>query len=403
MIRVYFDWNVFSNLKRTDHPEVDYQEIKNFIEEHKNYLQFPYTPAHFSDLMKSYKPDNDFFEQDLKTIEYISENHFICFENNNTQYYFGPPCEYFKYIKNKKSITKIDDLLFEADKFSKEFGISKLGSFVKDIFKTAPNNIVFQDETKNLMDRVCPDLKLDSNNLWEVIENFSSFGEKITYDKDYYKDYRNKLLEIGYKLESNSGNWEYFNVIDNINNFLKGLNIKMTFFELAEASTIPINGNKRYIDSYIAAYTLLDILGYKSDKLRKSTDNFLNISVDAEHSFYGAHCDFLVADDRNLRIKSKVLYNEFGIKTKIIEPKEFIYELTKVIDKPNGQIDILNDVVKFCKINNYIGVLPSDEVENSESYFFKLTKYHFNFFNIIRYWHNDNGIFGVTFEKTFNN
>ena len=69
MIRIYFrDWNVVSSLKRKE-----FKDIKEFIDKHKKYLLFPYSPAHFNDLMKSYFPDNALLETDLETLQYLSE------------------------------------------------------------------------------------------------------------------------------------------------------------------------------------------------------------------------------------------------------------------------------------------------------------------------------------------
>src|SRR5690625_5799281 len=83
---------------------------------------------------------------------------------------------------------------------------------------------------------------------------------------------------------------------------------------------------------YTIAYLMLDMIGYKVDKLPKPMDNMQNIQADSEHSFYGAYCDYFVAMDKKLRIKSKVLYNEFNIPTIIIETKELISELSKEIN-----------------------------------------------------------------------
>jgi len=53
MIRVYFDWNVFSTLKKTE-----YFKFKQKINDLNYVLLFPYSPAHFHDLMKSYNKNN---------------------------------------------------------------------------------------------------------------------------------------------------------------------------------------------------------------------------------------------------------------------------------------------------------------------------------------------------------
>jgi hypothetical protein len=108
-----------------------------------------------------------------------------------------------------------------------------------------------------------------------------------------------------------------------------------------------------------------------------------NIQADGEHSFYGAHCDYLVAVDKNLRIKSKVLYNEFNISTKIIEPKELISETKKVLDPINNKVNFLETVFSFCKKENLIESFPASEENKIEAYAFKLPIYYFNYFNYL--------------------
>lgn len=61
MIRIYLDWTVISGLKTEK-----YATLLEFIKMHKDRLLFVYTPAYFSALMKSYSPDNIYFNQDLE-------------------------------------------------------------------------------------------------------------------------------------------------------------------------------------------------------------------------------------------------------------------------------------------------------------------------------------------------
>ncbi len=99
MIRIYLDWNVVTNLKWPK-----YEKLKNFIDIHKSYLQFPYSPAHFNDFMKSYSSENEYFQNDLETLEYLSEEHLIRWENDRTVPLFGTPKEYFEGIKNQEDV-----------------------------------------------------------------------------------------------------------------------------------------------------------------------------------------------------------------------------------------------------------------------------------------------------------
>ena len=72
MIRIYFDWNIITNLKTQE-----YKNILDFISSHKNTILAPYSQAHFTDLMKSYHPKNKYFEQDLKMLDLICDKYLL--------------------------------------------------------------------------------------------------------------------------------------------------------------------------------------------------------------------------------------------------------------------------------------------------------------------------------------
>lgn len=399
MIRIYLDWNIISNLKR---PE--FKDIKNFIDEHKNYLQFPYTPAHFSDLMKSYKPGNEYFEKDLETLEYLTENHFIRWEKDDTKFYFFEPKKYFDFIKNQESIPDIlnfDKLLNQIDSLGNEIGMGKFGSLIKKSLKAQSIQNKIPKENIELMKEKIPDIKLNSTNMWDFIKDITPFVENLILDRDYFKNFQGKMTGEDFKLDSNAGNWSYNEVISNIDTFLQNSKIEMTFLECVKSSFQHIDKPVSYFAFYKSAYFLLDFIGYKRDKLPKRTDNFLNIDTDTEHSFYGGHCEYFVADDKNLRIKSKVLYKEFSISTKIIKSAELISELTKVIDKSKDEYTFIEDLNAFCNQENFIksysysynGVMNKRNV-------FRLPKFYFNFFNYVSYGSiPESNLLLVTFEK----
>lgn len=105
MIRIYFDWSVVSNFKKEE-----FAEIREFIAEHKDYLQFPYSPAHFKDLMKSYSLENEHFNQDLQNLEYLSEKHLLRWGKDGIEVLFGTPKEYFQGEKDSEDIFSMMDM-----------------------------------------------------------------------------------------------------------------------------------------------------------------------------------------------------------------------------------------------------------------------------------------------------
>ena len=401
MIRIYFDWNVISNLKK---PE--YQDIRNFIDSNKKHLLFPYSPAHFTDIMKSYKPGNTYFQEDIETLEYLSEKHLIRWGEDRIEPLFATPKEYFEtQISQQDHLESlnIERILETFDSSSDDqLGLNKISSLIKAVFKLQPSNIEVTDENKKMLNKMFPNLKSDST-MWDLMKDFGPFSEKLLLDGDYYKDFRKTISEHGFKLESNSGNWSYNKVIENIDDFLLNLGTKMTYREYIETN---FKHKKEPIDSFeyfLTAYLMLDMIGYKTDKLPKPTDNMQNITADGEHSFYAAFCDFFVASDKKLMTKSKVLYNEFNVDTKIIEPREFITEVEKIMDATNKDSNCFENAFSFCKKEYLVRSFPAIKDNRAGTLVFTLPRLYFNCFNYIIYSHYpDKGLFILTFKKVFN-
>lgn len=400
MIRIYLDWNVISSLKR---PE--FQELKVFIDKHKKYLQFLYSPAHFNDLLKSYEPDNKYFKEDLETLEYLTDNHLIQWGKNGIEPKFVSPKEYFENEKNRDDIFEqmnVEKLFNELDTSLSEFGLGDSAKSIKSLLHLLPIGIEITKENDKMLHKMFPNIKPDSS-MWDLMKDIVPFTKKLLTDRDYYKDFRKSLSDSGFKLDPNSGNWDYKEVIGNIDYFLKTFGTNLTFIEYVETIFKYKNEPYNYHDFFTTAYLLLDMIGYKTDKLPKPTDNMQNIQADGEHSFYGAHCDYFVAIDKKLRIKSKVLYSEFHIPTIVLNPSELISELEKVIDTSKKD-DIIEEVISFCTSENLIESYPLTEENDIETYVYKLPKFYFNYFNYLIFSiKEEQNIVAYTFRKVFKN
>src|SRR5690625_7065420 len=104
--------------------------------------------------------------------------------------------------------------------------------------------------------------------------------------------------------------------------------------------------------------------------------------------------------DKKLRIKSKVLYNEFNIPTRIIEPKELISELSEVLDDIENKENFLDEAIGFCKEGSLVESYPPQDEASLESYAFKLPKFYFNIYSNVFYPNfTNNMILILTFEK----
>ncbi len=405
MIRIYFDWNVISNLKR---PE--YENLKKIITENENCFQFLYSPAHFKDLMKSYNSENEYFFQDLETLNNLTKTHLIRWEDNQIKPKSATPKEYFESIKNKKtenisSLMDIEKIYAELDEFSEEDGIPKFGNLMKSIFKNQPTGIQINEENKELLKLMFPDIQNNST-MWDIMKGVGQFTENILQNKEYYRNFRKKISDKGGKLTSNSGNWDVKEVINKIDKFLETFTPKLNFVDYVKKT---FESRKEPVTNYeffTSAYFLLDIIGYKSDKLPKQTDNAQNITTDGEHSFYGAHCDFFVANDKKLLTKTKVLYSKFNISTKVLTPNEFSEQIQNSIHTlPDlSKDDFVADALKYIDFNNTVEFYKKSDEYATDTYAIKLPNFYFHFFNYVIYqYFEDENLLILTFNKRYKN
>ena len=112
---------------------------------------------------------------------------------------------------------------------------------------------------------------------------------------------------------------------------MKSLGIDMSF----EDFVLKGFGDKKNVDDFtffMAASSLLDMIGYKSDKLPKSSNAMNSVNTDAQHAYFAAFCDCFITQDTHLASKASALYNEFGISTKILSPENAIEALDEKIN-----------------------------------------------------------------------
>lgn len=314
MKRVYLDWGVVSNLKK---PE--YAEIKDFLLTNKGNLFFVYSTAHFEDAMRSRRDDR--LMQDIQMLESLVDNHLLAYQKNSTHPFLLTPTEYYQNNKDRDLDTVPDfaDLVSSVGQDN-----PMLGGLLKS-FLSFPMPIPNVAREQKLFGMMLPDLP-DSPTLGDVLHSSTTFINKMLGDKEYYKSYRYSIRSSGFTLDENSGNWKSDEVVSNISAQMKKLGIDKSFQEFVLSGF----GNKDKVSDYeffMAAYSMLDLIGYKSDKLPKSTNAMNSVTTDAQHAYYAAFCDYLVTQDSHLASKARALFSEFGISTKVISPADIIPEL----------------------------------------------------------------------------
>lgn len=118
-------------------------------------------------------------------------------------------------------------------------------------------------------------------------------------------------------------------VIPKINGIIsKGQSLDCDIVSLLDKFNISgINGIEMKIK---LLYYMLDLMGYKSEKIHKS---FANIDTDAQHIAMASLCDYLISNDSKLRGKAKAIYSQCNCVTKVKDPMTFMDEIPQIAER----------------------------------------------------------------------
>ena len=365
MKRVYLDWGIISNLKKEEN-----SDLREFFLSHKNRLFFVYSPAHFDDLMRS--EGDSRLKDDLDMLTSLVDDHLLAFNKNSVGAFRETiPCYYEKRKKEPSiKLAEYGDLLTLLD--TSFPGCYKLGSKLKKDLQSLsfpiPQEIISNDE---LWGSILPDLPNNPSAL-DVIQAAGLFVDRMQDESNYYKSYRSKIHHRGFKLDDDSGNWTEDVAIPNISHFLKSKGVDKSFRELVEMPFAEKKNVSEY-ELFVAAYTMLDMLGFHSDKLSKQGSTINSLLSDAQHAFLASYCDCFITDDRRLRSKAGALYNELDIKTRVLASSEAFVAL-------QDDIQLYNPNYFFSFLQREFGredfVVESHTKESDQEASYKI--YHFS-------------------------
>lgn len=379
MKRIYLDWNVYSNLKRES-----FSALREKLISISDEVLIPYSSAHFDDLMKSWSLDNDFFKKDIETLSTFSKDHLLIYEYNKG--IFPAKCSPQEYQKSHIGKENIGELMNMETIFddlsvaSNENDLGDLGEFFKLIYKLQPAGIEIDDQNNELLAMMFPGLTSNSS-MWDFMKEFGPFVQNLLQNRDYYKDFRRAINKEGFKLDQNSGNWDSNEVINNIDQFLEKIGANMSYDEIIKSTLSYDKQSNDFFTEFTTSYNMLDMIGYKSDKLSKKTDTFQNIATDGEHAYFAAYCDLFIVGDKKLSLKAQSLYHKYSIETLILSPDDFLKSFDELINGL-GKAD-LNPIVELgshMKDEYLVKYKPIEEDHPAEVFVYKLPYKYFDFF-----------------------
>ncbi len=394
MVRIYLDWNVYSNLRQNRNKT--FSSIYKFLREQDSSILLVYSPAHLQDLKRSYTKSETGRIETEKDLEYLSEltkNHCLCYQ-------FKEKTVYPKIIEPKRYFNNIyaegddNDILDIENIFDNNDPLGKLWHSYWKLLDALPAGIDF-----NKLDQLPSDYQA-INDLFKRSKTDQTFGSIVRDVMDLLQNPEEfesifKKIRTGsnkdLKIESDKSKWG--NPFEYLDSVLKKSKLQKSFFDIT--TEIIENSNKKAsrLDYFTNYYIQLDMFGYQKDK------KLPNLIDDATHSFYAAHTDVFVTDDENTFKKSRALYDQLNISTEVVHSEEFLPFLRrKMLFNPEKSI---LEQIEFLTQNALI-LLDTIDNELNPSRVYKVEPLLLNYFNRMQISDYENSTALIFYKKQGN-
>jgi hypothetical protein len=360
MIRIYFDWNALAGLK--NHLLKDLEQLI-----HKNEFRFSffYSTAHIGDIYKSFKLENGLTSEIISDLEYLNK-----ITGGN----------FFYYDKPKVKLDRRDAIQIFKDRILTE-------QWGADFFDLA---------TKNKEDPIKSD-NADSSRFYNIVQSAQKDHLNTTltifkdiFSSDLYKDLR-ETFQQGLRINRD----QMYNdpaPINKLNKIFSKSYLHEKSFSEIQGKLLKDFGNidDDWYCKITNSYIILDMAGYKEDKINASENNtYYNTVQDAFHTSFASQCDFYVTSDKRNLSKAKQVYEYLGINTIALTPQELLLFLSEYIEGINTR-HFMEDVL--YKINNWKRAGHDPKNENRYTIWFK--SFVLDYFNKAYYFKdvlNENG------------
>lgn len=335
MIKIYFDWNVLSQMKNGNH-----SELKQLIENNEKLL-IPFSTSHINDLSSNFNNSPEqkkYINSDLEFISSITYDY--CLFNNGKGIVLDlyPPKELFKQnISDKDTFSDLS--IYGLMKICEDDALS--ASLVKPIFdllKSMPIDKPFKEafdnpESSEIMEKMFPGLK-ENPTMDGFFKSFSKMNFNLN-ELDGYNDLR-QAIQSGTGINRDRI-YDTENPFDFIQKTYDKLGVSVDQLR-PESKYSP-----KWFDDITNEYLKLDMHGYQEDKVnikkgRKET--FTNTTDDGFHAAFASTCNIYVINDNRSYKKTKKVYEKLNINTRVFKPDEFIDFYKRFLGNNNIILDL---------------------------------------------------------------
>lgn len=320
---VYLDSNVLDGLQKlseSDSQREAYLAIISLI--NNGNIIIPYSNAHINDLYRGYIKNPHYTAVDLGFIKSITNELCIVqyWGKDHAIWHRRDPLEFFESAKDEKQISNksFSQLVSTNGEFPlvdkgwelqiETMELITLPKEFKSIYKESPIfNIMFPNSKER-------------NSMLALCEDIHNFSFKIQEDNELYKTFRKYLTQAQTKYPQQR------KLIQSVKSPYVDFQPKyLTWDGLFDVMTPKFNtsSNANY-NKIVGLFTSTDLKGYQKD------ERLSNMLDDALHTFYAAHCDCFITNDKRCIAKAKLVYEKLGIGTTVFNPTEFITYYTSM-------------------------------------------------------------------------
>lgn len=320
---IYLDSNVFDGIHKLSDTDVQlsaYTSILSLII--NGSITIPYSNAHINDLYRGHVKNTNYTSGDLAFIKSITNGLCIAqyWGKDHAIWHRRDPLEFFESAKNEKRISNksFSQLVNTSGEFAlvdkvwelqlETMELITLPKEFKSIYKESPIfNIMFPNSKER-------------NNLLALCEDIHNFSFKIQEDNELYKTFRKYLTQVQTRYPQQR------KLIQSVKSPYVDFQPKyLTWDGLFDVMTPKFNtSNNVNYNKIVGLFTSTDLKGYQKD------ERLSNMLDDALHTFYAAHCDCFITNDKRCIAKAKLVYEKLHIGTRVFTPDEFITYYTSM-------------------------------------------------------------------------
>ncbi len=314
---IYLDWNVVKYLKKPREDKFNELDLSfsELIKKLSKKYKTPFSEGHLADLLISYSEKNkEKVDSDLNFLNKISQSTFVKVVDSSVEFHnIDPRMGFYQYMKEIDSIK------------NEPFSMSVVGEKV-DIDTSKIN----QDELlgKHIIDNNGQlDAKTYNNFLLEMMEKMD--------EPAYYKSFREEVINL--KTTFSKRDTVLDQDSDDFSKILPLLDFTLEVDENKIESSLYEIGcvfsyinrekfeNKPLLEKVKILYQALDFNFHLKEKVNNKNKPS-NIHRDGLNLIHALHAKYYITEDKNTKLKSKLVLSALSHKLEVLNMQEFMYK-----------------------------------------------------------------------------